>query len=291
MTGTRFAPGPGTAYVTDHAIVLTPEGDVDPGVIARCSTAEDWPTLLGATADLASAAVVHQDGPRRSPGDRRLSVAAVGGVRAVVETADGESLVVGEGSREVRSFDGAVAVRLELAAAHDAGGTGEVYCVDGGAVPASTVSRRLVAAGTGALDAFDALFGHTVARSVEQAAVRDDAPPSRPALGLLVFSTGARVVLDRSMVLGRNPRQDGESPIDDVRLVRIASAGVSRRHAAITVDRWRASIDDLGSSNGTVVRLPDRSPVVLEPGRPVDLSSGAHVDLGGEVSFTVEETA
>jgi pSer/pThr/pTyr-binding forkhead associated (FHA) protein len=108
-------------------------------------------------------------------------------------------------------------------------------------------------------------------------------------LGVLVFSTGERVLIDRPMVLGRNPKPADES--SPTRLVRIASPGVSRRHAVILVEPWSATIDDLGSSNGTCITYPRGVPTPVVAGAPVDLVIGAVVELGGDVSFVVEEIA
>lgn len=280
----RFTPGSATAYIADDVLALACGGGVDPDVMSWCADTPDWDALIAATAGLQDAVIVRHE-------QDRLRVAATGTARAFVETSDGEQCVGGVEERTIRTIDLPLAVRLVVG---EADAPAPEYCVEGGAVPASSVSRRLVASDSEAIDAFDALFGPTVTRTVEQAAVRDqDDDEPGPPLGLLVFSDGARVVLDRPMVLGRNPRPASGSADDDpsVRLVKIATSGVSRRHAAITVDRWRASIDDLGSSNGTRVTLPGRRPHELEPGRPVDLVAGAIVDLGGDVSFVVEEVA
>lgn len=115
---------------------------------------------------------------------------------------------------------------------------------------------------------------------------------SRVTLAVLVFSSGDRVLVDAPLLIGRNPGAPipmamGVGP----RTVRIAGPGVSRRHVAVSVDRWRATIEDLGSSNGTHMQLPGQAPISLVPGTPVDLAVGAVVDLGGDVSFTVEEIA
>ena len=293
MTDTRFSPGDGTAYVTDDVIVLAAGAGVDTDLMARCADSDDWDALLAATADHDDVAVVrHAEAGEH--GDGRLHIAASGEVRVVVETADGELSIGGEPSRTVHTVEHPLSVRLSLRGA-PAGGAptdpADAYRVDGGAVPAQSVGRRLAATATEVVDPFDALFGRTIIRSVEQAAVRDDDDASAEPLGLLVFSTGVRVILDRPIVLGRNPRRGADPGAAPSRLVRIASPGVSRRHAAIAIDRWRASIDDLGSSNGTSVTMPGGRRRRLQPGHPVDLMPGASVELGGAVSFSVEEIA
>ncbi len=74
---------------------------------------------------------------------------------------------------------------------------------------------------------------------------------------------GAEIVLDAPMtILGREPGAPGT--IDD--------ASVSRRHARVAWDGERATLEDLGSKNGTFVRGERTSgPVALEDGDEVRL--------------------
>jgi len=144
---------------------------------------------------------------------------------------------------------------------------------------------------TGMVDhPLDAFLGRTATEAGGAASVPPcvDRGTGNP-LGVLVFSTGERVLIDRPMVLGRNPKPPAE-PAPPTRLVTIASPGVSRRHAVILVDRWHATIDDLGSSNGTRITCPGEAPVPVVAGSPAGLVVGAVVDLG-DVSFVVEEVA
>ncbi len=298
MTATRFTPGPATAYVFDDVIAVVADAGVDAGVdaavdpdlMSRCASPPGWPALLESIADLNTVAVVAHF-------DDLLRVAAVGAVTVDVEGPEGARQIDGGDELITHELAGVRTVTIRTAGV----GVGDepTHCVDDGVVPASLVSRHLVTPAAAASDPFDALFGTTEVRTVETAAVRpDDAGVGRDAtpIGVLVFSTGARVVVDRTIVLGRNPRHidgpGGEATAEsDPRRVKVAAPGVSRRHALIRVDRWHASIDDLGSSNGTRVALPGRTPMPIRPGRPVDLVPGAVVDLGGEVSFAVEEVA
>jgi len=57
--------------------------------------------------------------------------------------------------------------------------------------------------------------------------------------------------------------------------IQIIDASVSRFHALIRVDENGATIEDLGSANGTRVRG-----VVLEPNQPVSIAQGEVMDLG-----------
>lgn len=285
MTDTRFATGSGTAYLTDTVLALSAESDVDDEVLHLCVTATEWATLADAARERRVSALVMHD-------TDRVRVAVADHAAVVVDTADGPQRLDGTSTWRTDLVDGALSVTL-VAAGHDT--VVPTFRTDGGVVPASVVSRRLAGEVTDPADPFETLFGHTVPRSVEAAAVRprESDRPAPTALGVLVFATGERVVLDRPVVVGRNPR-----PVDDVepdaprpRLITVSHPAISRRHAVIHLDRWAASIDDLGSANGTTVALPGRPAVPVRPGHPVELVPGAAVDLGGEVSFTVEEAA
>ena len=294
MTDTRFALGRATAYVTDTVLALGATSGVDE--LMQLAAATDWSTLAGTARERGVTALVMHDG-----GSLRVGVA--GDASIVVRTSDGDRRFDGGESWCTDTVEHAQVVTLaaDRHAVPDTDPRSDVdvdidvdlpYRTDAGVVPASVVRRRIVAVGTEPPDPFELLFGHTVVRSVESAAIRPSVADRTPhtALGVLVFATGERVVVDRPIVLGRNP-----NPVDDdaphPRLVTLSQPGVSRRHAAIRVDRWTASIDDLGSANGTTIALPGRPAVALRPGHPVDLQAGAVVDLGGEVSFVVEEAA
>ncbi len=286
MTSTRFAPGPATAYVSDGVLAVTLAEGVDAELMSHCASIGEWSALLAVFADRTDAAVLMHS-------DELLRIAVVGAVEVEAHGTDGAHRVAGGTTWTTREIAGAraVTVRPSDAVAEPEPG----YCVDAGAVPVAVVSRRLVTTADDTSDPFESLFGRTVSRTVEAAAVRPDdgdLPPPNVPLGVLVFSTGERVIVDRSMMLGRNPHDVDDDAIDTgVRRVRVASPWVSRQHAMIRVDRWHASIDDLGSSNGTRVMAPGRPVVTVRPGRPVDLVPGAVVDLGGDVSFAVEEVA
>lgn len=286
MTSTRFAPGPATAHVCDDVLVVTrAEGAVD-DLMSQCGSTPEWSDLVAAFADRSDAAVVMY-------ADQLLRVAVVGAVEVDAEGADGPHRVSGGVAWMTHEISGARSVTIRL---REIEGIPELtHCVDAGAVPVAVVSRRLVAAPNDRADPFESLFGQTMPRSVEAAAVRADdvgEPHGRAPLGVMVFSTGERVVVDRSMVLGRNPHaMDGHGSDAAMRRVKLSSPGVSRQHAIVRVDRWHASIDDLGSSNGTWVEPPGGPVTTVRPGHPVDLVPGAIVDLGGAVSFALEEVA
>lgn len=107
----------------------------------------------------------------------------------------------------------------------------------------------------------------------------------RPALGVLVLDDGAAIVLHGDCVFGREPETSdaarrGSTPI------RLAdrSGRLSRAHAEVRLVDWDVVVVDLGSTNGTLVRLPSEpQPRRLAPGTAVTLAPGAEVTLGGRV--------
>ena len=106
----------------------------------------------------------------------------------------------------------------------------------------------------------------------------------RPPLGLLVLDDGALLQLDADYVIGREPTLDASVAAGKARPLRITDKGgtVSRVHAQIRLDEWRVLVTDLGSANGTRIRLPDAAAdQPLIPRIPALLQPGSHVDLGG----------
>ena len=113
---------------------------------------------------------------------------------------------------------------------------------------------------------------------------------ARPPLGVLVFDNGDRVVVDRPVILGRDPKPvsspDPEQPV--LHPVQSATGQVSRTHAEVRASGWDVVLTDLEAMNGTALTAPGASPVAIEPGVPTVLNSGARVDLGGESGFVFE---
>jgi hypothetical protein len=112
---------------------------------------------------------------------------------------------------------------------------------------------------------------------------------ARPTLGRLIVSTGQVIELDRPAVIGRRPKAEGSIPTEVPNMVALGELqGLSRSHAAIRLEQWQVLLEDLGSANGTVVTLPGREPRRLHEGDPVLLENGALIDLGGEVTLTLD---
>jgi DNA-binding winged helix-turn-helix (wHTH) protein len=104
--------------------------------------------------------------------------------------------------------------------------------------------------------------------------VEGGAPPAPPGFGprpSLVFENRRRVLLEGANVIGRAP---------DATIV-CDAAGVSRHHARILVANGQATIEDLGSKNGTFVG-DDR--IVSAP-----LSDGDEIRLGtARLTFRID---
>jgi len=105
------------------------------------------------------------------------------------------------------------------------------------------------------------------------------APPAGTAQGLRVALDDGRVLtVERLALVGRNP-----SPGPDVQVVRVVdqSRSVSKTHLQLAVDpRGGSWVVDRGSTNGTVVTLPDGAQVVCRVDHPVRLREGAVVVFG-----------
>jgi hypothetical protein len=109
-------------------------------------------------------------------------------------------------------------------------------------------------------------------------------PGTRPPLGVLLLDDGSVFQLDRDYVVGREPGLDASVASGRSRALRIAddSGIVSRVHAKVQLDGWRVLVTDLGSANGTRVRLPKQNTdTQLQPHVPLVLATGSQVDLGG----------
>jgi hypothetical protein len=106
-------------------------------------------------------------------------------------------------------------------------------------------------------------------------------PGPRPPLGALVLDDGSALELSTDCVVGREPALDPAVTAGEAQPLGIVDAAVSRVHARIHLDGWQVLLIDLGSVNGTRIRLPGkRSEQPLEPNVPVPLQSGTRVLVG-----------
>jgi hypothetical protein len=106
-------------------------------------------------------------------------------------------------------------------------------------------------------------------------------PGPRPPLGALVLDDNSALELGLDCVVGREPALDPSVAAGEAHPLAIADAAVSRVHARIHLDGWQVLLIDLGSVNGTRIRLPGkRSEQALEPNVPAPLQSGTRVLVG-----------
>ena len=115
-------------------------------------------------------------------------------------------------------------------------------------------------------------------------------PPAAP-LVLVVSTTGARELLDQPILVGRSPTASKVSGAQLPRLVTVGGADqdISRTHAHFAVEGGTVVVTDLHSKNGTSIVLPGKDPQKLRAGEPTTVLVGTVVDLGGGLTFTVEE--
>jgi pSer/pThr/pTyr-binding forkhead associated (FHA) protein len=93
---------------------------------------------------------------------------------------------------------------------------------------------------------------------------------------MLVLENGQQFSLrGETAVLGRSDPLEGIDPEVELSLCGGYERGVSRRHALIRRDGEKWSLEDLGSTNGTIL---NQEKVV--PGQPVPLAEGDVIHLG-----------
>lgn len=108
----------------------------------------------------------------------------------------------------------------------------------------------------------------------------------RPPLGVLVLDDGSTYVVDRDIVIGREPEVDDDARRGAARAVALPDPerAISRVHAKVTLHEWEVRIVDAGSANGTFVAARDATQWTPVPGgQPVPLTPGMHVLVGQRV--------
>lgn len=131
---------------------------------------------------------------------------------------------------------------------------------------------------------YDELFGATMHTNIERAAVRrvadddDDAPAWE-----LHLPGGETVRIDVAAVIGRRPAAYPLTDPESTTLVEIPDpqGNISRSHVYLFVSQGRIFVQDLGSTNGTVL-LRDGAPSPLQPDAPVEAFDRDALVLGGD---------
>jgi hypothetical protein len=108
----------------------------------------------------------------------------------------------------------------------------------------------------------------------------------RPPLGVLVLDDGSTYVVDRDIVIGREPGSEPGVSDGSVRGITLPDPerSISRVHAKITLVEWDVQVADAGSANGTFVagrQATEWTPVT--PESPAVLTPGMHVLVGSRV--------
>ena len=125
----------------------------------------------------------------------------------------------------------------------------------------------------------------TAAPSPAPAAAPIAAPPTR-ATFVLTFSTGQRVSVHGSGLIGRKPLPQPDEIFDDLIRVADADRSVSKTHLEFGQHDGEFWVSDRVSGNGTVIRRPGETAAQLEPGRRYVLPRGTRVEIADH-SFSV----
>lgn len=140
--------------------------------------------------------------------------------------------------------------------------------------------------------------GQTVGRSEldgVQAVAGHSAAPSDDAVvhGVLSFSNGERIDIDRSVLIGRNPKVAGAvgGSLPHIMKFDGPGQGLSRTHAEVRIEGGEVVIEDLQSTNGTEVQLPGEKRRRLSGGEPVVIVPGTLIDFGDELHCTLESAS
>jgi len=113
-----------------------------------------------------------------------------------------------------------------------------------------------------------------------------DATPLPGRWAHLALHDGRTVTVTSTSLLGRHPAaRPGETPGALV-IVTDPQRSVSKTHLAVGMDDAGVWVVDRGSTNGTVVTLPDGQRILCVPERRVRLALGASVAFG-DAAFTL----
>ncbi|WP_241977636.1 FHA domain-containing protein [Cryobacterium sp. TMS1-13-1] len=126
---------------------------------------------------------------------------------------------------------------------------------------------------------------------VRAAAAVTDASPAASTLPssatfVLTFSTGQKVSVHGSGLIGRKPLPQPDEIFDDLIRVADADRSVSKTHLEFGQHDGEFWVSDRVSGNGTVIRRPGETAEPLEPGRRYVLPRGTRVEIADH-SFTV----
>lgn len=143
-------------------------------------------------------------------------------------------------------------------------------------------------------DDLEATLGESELNDLQADPARTAPPVSdAPVYGVLVFSNGERIEVDRSVLIGRNPKVAGavEGGLPHIMKFDGPGQGLSRTHAEVRVEDGGIVVEDLQSTNGTEVQLPGQQRRRLRGGEPVAVVPGTLIDFGDELHCTLESAS
>ena len=119
---------------------------------------------------------------------------------------------------------------------------------------------------------------------VRPAAAVTNAPPAAStlpssAIFVLTFSTGQKVSVQGSGLIGRKPLPQPDEIFDDLIRVADADRSVSKTHLEFGQHDGEFWVSDRVSGNGTVIRRPGERAEPLEPGRRYVWPRGTRVEI------------
>ena len=166
----------------------------------------------------------------------------------------------------------------------DAAGLGEH---DGGTVLVGDLPARPADDQTVVVDEIARLRAGRSAGIAPPVAAAPVLPPA-PKVSL-ELPDGSREPLDAVVLVGRAP--SAPAGVLRSRLVRLEGDGdISRNHARVSLDGDTVVVTDLGSRNGTIVRIPGRAPQKLREGEPTPVLVDTVIDFGGGVELSIRES-
>ncbi len=195
--------------------------------------------------------------------------------RSVPRRPPGSEPMIGDGlgdkdGRTVALSHAVATTRAGGLPAKDQVGTPSRRCLEGHLNPPTSVRCRSCGRDISAAELTDALM---------------------PVVARLRFETGWIVDVDRTQVIGRQPTAEPferNRQIPNLLTLPSPDGHLSRVHLVINLEGWDILVEDLGSTNGTEVRLPDQEPERLREFSPKLVVPGAVVTLGGATSFRIE---
>lgn len=152
---------------------------------------------------------------------------------------------------------------------------GAIFCSECGASLLGSPQRRET---TASLNRAAATGEATAFEMSEPLVIDAPATSVAPTFTLVVINSGRRITLEAgdNLLIGRKDNQRGIYPDVDLGLDGGYDAGVSRRHAMISLQNGSYCIEDLASANGTFVngrRLPPQEPFPIRPGDELKLGT------------------